>query len=236
MKKTNAVGIISSSNVDGSSAALVRRMLKGAKDTGSDTHEIILSNYNISFCKGCSGCTRPGSCVIRDDLEKLKEKLEKADCIILSSPVYAAAINAQLKNLIDRLGMLEFLTGSVFGGKYIALIATASGFGANSAVNYLKMAVNSGMFSRSYLSGTLPVLLKGAKHISEIPKYLNKAYKLGKKLVKDHEKGKNYLFQNFLMNIVKSLIIKPSIKKNIVKYKDKELHGVYLKLAERGLV
>ena len=43
-----------------------------------------------------------GKCVIKDDMADLLQKMIEADVIVLSSPVYFYAMNAQLKAVIDR--------------------------------------------------------------------------------------------------------------------------------------
>ncbi len=50
--------------------------------------------------------------------------LAGADGIVLSTPVFAAAPCARMKNFIDRLGLFEYMTGTIYGGKYFAAIAT----------------------------------------------------------------------------------------------------------------
>jgi len=59
---------------------------------------------NIAYCKGCYTCwfKTPGTCEIDDDMRQIKEEMEKADLIILASPVYVDGFSAQLKTVLDR--------------------------------------------------------------------------------------------------------------------------------------
>lgn len=61
-------------------------------------------DYNIHGCIGCKACIIKDdyACPFKDDVIPLLEKLEAADGIIFTSPVYSRAISGQLKNFIDR--------------------------------------------------------------------------------------------------------------------------------------
>ena len=97
---------------------------------------MFLPQYRIEHCNGCGACLAAGRCPITDDFEAVKAILREADGIILSSPTYGGAPCARIKALFDRLGQLAFLSSFV-GGKYVAAIATAGGFGAASTARQL---------------------------------------------------------------------------------------------------
>ena len=236
MKNMNIVGIASSSNTNGNSATLLRESLKGAKDFGATVNEILLSKYNIGFCKGCLICMSTGKCVQKDDFDSIREILLKADGIILSSPTFAAAPNAIMKNFIDRLGLFEYMTSNVFGNKYIATISTAKSFGADKTVNYLASVPIGGIFKKAYISGKLCVILRGGKKASEFPEYMEKATSLGIRLVKDYMNDRKYPFQNLLPGLFNNIVMKPLVSKGITKYKDTDMKGVYNNLKKRNLI
>jgi multimeric flavodoxin WrbA len=128
-KTINVTGVISSAREGSFSAALVRAALEGAQAAGAQVTVIELPKKNIAFCEGCLKCLKAGRCFKADDFETIKKQMVGADGIIWGSPVYAAAPNAIMKNLIDRFGMLEVSTSSM-GGKYMAGIAAANSAGA----------------------------------------------------------------------------------------------------------
>ena len=89
------------------SLRLTRAFLQGMCGRGSETAEVEQVNVcglNIRPCRGCFGCwkTTPGSCVIRDDMAEVIQKILWADVILLSFPLYYFSVPGPLKNLIDR--------------------------------------------------------------------------------------------------------------------------------------
>lgn len=162
--------------------------------------------------------------------------LTEADGIVLSTPTYAAAPSAMIKNLIDRLGMFEYMTASTFSGKYVVTMATAKSFGAKKAASYLANITLGGIFGKAYVTGILGVILRGGKGASGHPDYMNKARKLGMKMVNDYEYGKKYPMQNFVARYINDHLMKPLITKGVIDYKEKEMRGVYQNLKERGLI
>jgi multimeric flavodoxin WrbA len=60
---------------------------------------------NISYCRGCYTCwfKTPGICAIEDDMTEIRAEIDKADLIILASPVYVDGFSAQTKVVLDRI-------------------------------------------------------------------------------------------------------------------------------------
>jgi multimeric flavodoxin WrbA len=54
-------------------------------------------------CTACGACRRGGGCVVDDGLNEVAEKFEKADGIIIGTPVYYASPNGNLISFLDRL-------------------------------------------------------------------------------------------------------------------------------------
>jgi multimeric flavodoxin WrbA len=227
-------GVISSSNREGNSATLVREALRGAAESGAEIREIYLPEYRIEFCRGCLGCMAAGKCGIADDFEQVKAILTEADGVILSSPTFAGAPCARMKNLLDRFGLFAFLT-STFGGKYVAGIATASGFAAKKVAALLAGFAANSVFLRGYVSGILGVTLHG-KHVSQLPRSLGKARALGRKMVSDIWMSRRHPFQNLIARIPNALFIKPGMKKSIPRLKDGMMKAVYKELVRKGFI
>ena len=176
---------------------------------------------------------KSGQCAIADDFQGIRAHLSEADGIILGSPTYGAAMNARIKNLFDRLGQFAFLT-SLFGGKYVVGIATASSFGAKKVARAHAQSVQHSVFRRAYVSGTLGVHLRG-KHVSSMPEALNAASALGRKLVFDYSTKKSFPLQNLLARISNALFMRPLIKKGIEQNKE-TMRGVYDELVRTGII
>lgn len=71
----------------------------------AQTEVIELKNMNISHCVGCFGCWKvtPGQCVIRDDMDIIRDKIMESDNIILSFPLYFFGVSSKMKTMLDRL-------------------------------------------------------------------------------------------------------------------------------------
>jgi len=228
------VGVISSPHEDGSSATLVREALAEARREGAEVSEVCLPKYRIEFCRACDACLRTGRCPIQDDFERVKAELGEADGIILSTPTYGAAPSARLKNLMDRLGQLSFLT-SFFGGKYLAGIATASSFGHKKAAGELAALAGAGVFQRTRLTGTLAVTLHG-RHVRDVPKAMAAARRLGRKMVRDIATRTEYRLQNLPTRILNRLVLRPAMGKAITRLREEALPAVYAELVRKGLM
>ncbi|MFX0092575.1 MAG: flavodoxin family protein, partial [Candidatus Hodarchaeota archaeon] len=59
-------------------------------------------------CDGCTTCHRSGVCRIKDDMQKVYEKILIVDGIILGSPVYFWSVSAQAKLFMDRTYALRY--------------------------------------------------------------------------------------------------------------------------------
>lgn len=79
-----------------------RAFIKGF-DT-AEKEEVNLSRLDIHPCMGCFSCwgKTAGQCVIRDDMDLLRLKIQMADIIIESFPLYFFGMPSQLKAMTDR--------------------------------------------------------------------------------------------------------------------------------------
>jgi len=236
MKAISVVGVISSPNAHGNSATLVRAALAGARETGAETVEVCLPDLTIGYCSGCLQCNRTGACYQDDDFAMVRRTLQQADAIILSSPTYGGAPCARMKNLFDRLGLLEFMTSSVFGGKYIATISTAKSSGAKRTADYMASIPLGTVFQRAFVSGRLAATLKGGKTAAESPKHTAAARRLGARVADDARRGRRYLLQNLPARLLNGVMMKPMLARGIAQYKEGDMRGVYENLVRRGLL
>lgn len=82
------------------------RFARGIEATADAQTEVIeLKNMNISHCVGCFGCWKvtPGQCVVRDDMDIIRDKIMESDNIILSFPLYFFGVSSKMKTMLDRL-------------------------------------------------------------------------------------------------------------------------------------
>ncbi len=117
------LAVVSSPRKGGNSETLVRQFIKGAEESGNVTDTVILREKKIAPCIACEAClSNGGTCVQKDDMAEVIEKMVAADVIVLSTPVYYYSISAQLKVMIDRM----LAGGSRMKGKEFYFIATAA--------------------------------------------------------------------------------------------------------------
>jgi len=96
------LGINGSPRQGGNSEILLDRALQGAKTAGAKFKKINLGELKYAPCLSCADARKDGVCKIKDDMTQVYAAFEKADGIIIASPVYFGSISAQLKMLIDR--------------------------------------------------------------------------------------------------------------------------------------
>jgi len=101
--------------------------------TGCNYELINLKDKNIKPCTACEGCYKTHKCIVKDDMQKISQKLEKVDAIVLGSPTYFANVTGIMKNFIDRC--LPLYLSEKLKGKNVALVSVGN-FGKNE-VRYL---------------------------------------------------------------------------------------------------
>lgn len=90
-----------SPRANGNSDLLCDQFMLGAKEAGHQVEKIRVAEKNIAYCKACYAC-KTGSCVLKDDMAEVLQKMIDADVLVMASPVYFYSIDAQLKAVIDR--------------------------------------------------------------------------------------------------------------------------------------
>ncbi len=119
----------------GNTAGLLRCVLAGAEAAGAQTEVIILKGDTVLPCRGCDICHKKGRCAQKDDFESLKERIVRADGLVLASPNYIFNVSAQLKAFMDRCcGVVHCMQ---FWGKYGASVVTSGGGGDEPIVDYM---------------------------------------------------------------------------------------------------
>jgi multimeric flavodoxin WrbA len=102
------LGISCSPRKGGNTEVLVKAALAGAKEKGADIELLQIHEMKIAPCDGCTTCHQSGECRIKDDMQKVYQKLLAADGIILGSPVYFWSVSGQAKLFMDRTYALRY--------------------------------------------------------------------------------------------------------------------------------
>lgn len=88
----------------GNTSIALTEAAKALQANGIETEIISIGTKAVQGCIACNRCAELGRCVFKDELyNKVREKLETADGIIIGSPVYYAGPNGSLCALLDRL-------------------------------------------------------------------------------------------------------------------------------------
>jgi len=96
------VGINGSPRRGGNTDLLLAEVMKGTADKGALTKTLVLNDLKISPCQHCDACFEAGVCRIKDDMQIVYKEMEKADRIVLASPIHFLGLTAQMKAMIDR--------------------------------------------------------------------------------------------------------------------------------------
>ncbi len=100
------VAIYGSPRRKGNTAALLKKTVEGARDSGAEVEEIVLRDLKISPCLEIYGCNQSGDCAIKDDFQKVRDKILNSQGLMLASPVFFYAVSSHTKILMDRFQSL----------------------------------------------------------------------------------------------------------------------------------
>ena len=92
-----------SPHADGNTALALAEMKKIFDAEKIETTLLKIGNKDIHGCVGCGTCYKNGKCVFDDEVNKAAELFEKADGLVIGSPVYYASPNGTLISFLDRL-------------------------------------------------------------------------------------------------------------------------------------
>ncbi|OPY54308.1 MAG: Iron-sulfur flavoprotein [Methanosaeta sp. PtaU1.Bin112] len=96
------VGICGSPKKAGNTEFLLNESLSVAKQRGFETEKLLVSEISVDFCNDCGDCSKGRACPKEDDMARVLSSLQRADGIIVATPVYFGSVTAQLKAIFDR--------------------------------------------------------------------------------------------------------------------------------------
>ncbi len=107
------IAINGSPRKNGNTATLLQHALEGAASQGTETELIHLYDLDYKGCISCFGCKLLGGmslghCALKDGLKPVLEKIEKADAILLGSPIYFGQTTGMMRSFLERL-MFQYL-------------------------------------------------------------------------------------------------------------------------------
>lgn len=99
----NVLMLNGSPRKNGNTAIALEEMKKVFEAEGVHAEVVQVGNKAVRGCVACRRCAELGKCVFDDVVNELAPKLEKADGLVVASPVYYASANATLIAVLDRL-------------------------------------------------------------------------------------------------------------------------------------
>lgn len=211
----NIIAINGSPRKNGNTAELLKSALEGAASVGAKTEIVNLYDLNFKGCVSCFACKLKGSksygkCAYKDELTPVLEKIEKADALVLGSPIYFGNVTGEMRSFIERF-LFQYL---IYDANYSSLntnkIPTAfiytmnvpesimNEFGYPATLGTLEhyMRRNFGECEAFYATDTkqfddyskyvceaFDPEHKAKRKAEEFPKDIQRAFELGKKLV-----------------------------------------------------
>jgi multimeric flavodoxin WrbA len=102
----DVIAVNSSPNKDqGNTALILRPFLEGLKEAGIESEVFYPADMDIAPCQGDWDCWRSGSGTCRqdDDMAPLLKRIDRAEIVVLATPLYAGGVNGPMKNFMDRM-------------------------------------------------------------------------------------------------------------------------------------
>ncbi len=99
----NVLMINGSPRPAGNTALALAEMEKIFRQEGIETETIQVGAQSIRGCIACGHCAKEGKCAFDDIVNRLAPRFERADGLVVGSPVYYASANATVVALLDRL-------------------------------------------------------------------------------------------------------------------------------------
>ncbi|MBS7525911.1 flavodoxin family protein [Fusibacter paucivorans] len=125
--------LMGSMRQNGRTAEVTKAFEAMLTDRNASVEYLPLVKYDIKACTGCATCQNvlnAHGCVIRDDVPDIFEKVQSADAVFFTTPIYSWYCTTPVKSLMDRLVYMmnkyygETRGGSFWAGKKLGIITT----------------------------------------------------------------------------------------------------------------
>ena len=92
-----------SPRINGNTSIAVQEIENVFKENNIEYDTFQIGNKCIRGCQACGYCEKNNKCVFDDEVNKISPYFEKADGLIIASPVYYGSANGTLISFLDRL-------------------------------------------------------------------------------------------------------------------------------------
>jgi multimeric flavodoxin WrbA len=229
---------------EGNTLIMVEEFLKGAKEAGAKTENLILAEKKILPCKGKFECwiKTPGKCTIRDDMDELLPRFIDSDIAVLAFPVYLENVPAIMKTFLERLvpALLPHFEETEKGEyrhakrfeKYPKIVVISNS-GLPGQVNFQAVSLLFNRFAKYFHTEVIAEIYRGEGEILSVKNLLAKPLvSKYKKLLQTAGKSivENMEIPAELQEQLEKPIIPPSI---YIKYGNEELERMLEKNEDR---
>ncbi len=119
--------------------AMVQAFAEGAREAGHEVEILHVGRMKIAGCLGCEYCHTKGAgtCIQKDDMEKLLPAYRESDMLVFATPVYYFDMTAQLAAAIQRV----YCIGKPAKAKKAALLVSSGSpnTGEGAVISYKNM-------------------------------------------------------------------------------------------------
>lgn len=135
----------------GATEYVLDQALKMLKEKDFETEFFTVRGKSIGFCQHCDYCLKNKECKIKDDMFEVYRLLEKAEGMIIATPVYNGGVSAQTKAVMDRCRAVVAADRNFFRSKVGMAIAVGG-----DRVGGQELAIQQ-IHTFYILNGTIPV-------------------------------------------------------------------------------
>ncbi len=117
--------------------AMVEAFREGAESAGHEVEVYHVGQMKIAGCLGCEYCHTKGegTCIQKDDLDKILPAYKEADMIVFASPIYYFSMTTHMEAAIQRV----YCVGKPLKAKKAALLLSSGSPGVyDAAVSQFK--------------------------------------------------------------------------------------------------
>jgi len=113
------LGISGSPRKDHSTDRLVKEVLSAVE---VDTEFVSLAGMKIGACIACLGCVKDNVCVLKDDMQQLRDKIVGADAYVIGAANYYSMLNGLAHCFLERFYQFRHQEGTAVAGKVGAAV------------------------------------------------------------------------------------------------------------------
>jgi len=159
------LGISGSPRKDGTTVKLVKEILNS---TELETELISLAGKDIRPCSACLLCAKDNTCKVKDYMYEIRDKLIKADVIVIGGSNIYSMLNGLTYNFLERLYQFQHDGKSLIAGKLGVAVGVGSGRVAADTINKFFSKVGIRSLGTISTKGAVPCYSFGFGHTCSV--------------------------------------------------------------------